>query len=321
MKKVIIVLLLGVIFVFSSFASTTGVNFVTYEVGARSVGMGMSYTGVADSGEAVFYNSGGVAFIEESSIYTSYFSNEFTKQDMFASSIYYPIENLGVMSLNVLYLNYGTSTYTGEYGSQEFGDFSIYETAVGVSYSNELIKNLGFGVNLKYIHSHLADIVGGNASSVALDLGLMYRKNIRLSGDINSKNKIGITIQNIGPDVTYKDAEQSDPLPRYLRMGLSSTLEFDLFNFSQSIMGTYGVDKNTVDTEVKLIHKAGLEYGFEDIIFLRTGYYNDMDNDVSGINWGLTFQYYNISLDFAFDNTSRFGGDDAIKVFSLGYKF
>ena len=96
--------------------------------------------------------------------------------------------------------------------------------AATVGYSTRVTDDLGIGLNLRYIHSSLApfNVQGqdrkGVASTVSFDIAMMWRP--RNLGDIGNRFNVGVNLSNLGPKLTYIDADQADPLPTQLRLGI-----------------------------------------------------------------------------------------------------
>jgi len=189
MRKLLITVIIIILVIFSLNAENTAVDFLTYEMGARSVGMGKTFVAVADDGQTAFYNIAGGAFFDETSVYSSYQNISNTDQKVINFTFFYPMKNSigGVFGLNFLYFDYGTSQTTNVFG-EVINEFRIYETSIGLSYSREILKNLGFGLNLKYIYSHL--FTDYTASDIAVDLGFLYKKKYQLKENLNLKVKM-----------------------------------------------------------------------------------------------------------------------------------
>jgi hypothetical protein len=165
---------------------------------------------------------------------------------------------------------------------------------------------------------------------------------------------IGYVIQNIGPDVTYVNDAQKDPLPMTMRLGLSYRL-FDTItgvndpgllpvgSFKQKftlsaeaakilanndplykrIFTAFTDDSAKYEFE-STVFSAGAEYNYLDMISLRGGYFYDKAGSITGPSFGVGFNYtfsdrYRLFADFAMIT----GGDlvDYNKTFSLGLEF
>ena len=86
--------------------------------------------------------------------------------------------------------------------------------------------NLGVGLSMKFIHADLApddvtlEKLDGTGSTFAVDAGALYKTP-------NDKISVGLALTNMGPDISFIDQEQSDPLPITLRGGVAYTVLAD----------------------------------------------------------------------------------------------
>ena len=143
----------------------------------------------------------------------------------------------------------------------------------------------------------------------AFDLAALYRTRPFPLGSSQGQFSAGFNLANMGPKVQYSDSEQADPIPTNLRFGYAFTVEFDEFNkltlvndFNKDLIK---VDENNVadpfykaifsswspievrtnafqdeDAELEtlgvidqLTIGAGLEYWYNNLFALRTGYF------------------------------------------------
>lgn len=141
--------------------------------------------------------------------------------DMYYEFLAYaqPVKDWGVFGGNLIFLSEGKNQHIDE-NNNVLGEFSSYEFSPTLSYGNRVLPDLGAGLNLKVIHSHLAPFGApgqqgkGIATTWAVDLGLLYHTMLKgLS--------LGVALQNIGPKLVYIDAAQADPLSRNLRLGFA----------------------------------------------------------------------------------------------------
>ena len=163
-------------------------------------------------------------------------------------------------------------------------------------------------MNVRFIHSALSPIGteseqgNGIASTVSVDLALMYRPTkleVPLLGDIGNAFSVGVNLSNLGPKVTYVDADQADPLPTNLRVGLGYKLLNDEYNnlqlgldfsrllvrrredqtsdpFYKALLTAWGDGSGLK----KVIVSGGAEYwyGAPRLIALRLGYFYENPN-------------------------------------------
>jgi hypothetical protein len=124
------------------------------------------------------------------------------------------------------------------------------------------------------------------------------------------------TVTNIGPDISYIDADQADPLPRKLSVGYS----FKLVNSPYNKLAFIGeatkllVDLNDdMQTEIEeIIPHLGLEYWYSNIAGLRAGYVYDKIGVQRYVTLGASLQYSSYRFDFAYippsnDSFNRLG--------------
>jgi ligand-binding sensor domain-containing protein len=131
----------------------------------------------------------------------------------------FPVEEWGTVGGFVNYVSFGKNTQTTSEGADQ-ATFSSYELVGALSYGTRLSKNLGLGVNAKFIYSALAQGItssgeqtDGIAVSYAMDAGLLW-KTAFLKG-----LSLAIVLQNMGPAVFYVDQAQADPIPFTWKVG------------------------------------------------------------------------------------------------------
>jgi len=343
----LLVLFMTPIMVFAQ--SEAGVLFLLIEPGSRPGAMGQSYVSMVNDGFAQFWNTGAMAFNRKDQIammHTNWLGDIF--DDMYYEFLgwnrYYE-ELQGNLGFQVTFLTLGQHEITGPDG-ELLGFFSAFDIAAGATYGYQISDNMGAGIGFKFIYSDLAPgetYAGagggkGRGISYAFDLGFMYKNIFKVDG-LNW----GVNIQNIGPNITYIDEEQSDPLPMNFRTGLSYKIfEDDLNSFiitgdlnkllanddfvlARLITAWYDdggfMSKRERDTT---IFGAGAEYTYWNLLSLRAGWMYDKGGEIIGPSFGVGIQYtfqerYRAFFDFAFQQ----GGElvDFNKTFSLGIEF
>jgi hypothetical protein len=228
-------------------------------------------------------------------------------------SFVYPSKNWGTFGFGVTFLSLGSQQRTDEVGNPQ-GSFYTYEMALTLSYGTRLMENLYGGLSMRYINSHLS-IAGagkeqgtGIGSSAAIDGGVIY--------DMTKRWTLAATVTNIGPNISYIDADQADPLPRKLAIGFNYKLVDSPFN-RLSIIGEASkllVDLNHgLSTEIKeIIPHIGVEYWYSNYVALRGGYVYDKIGVQNYFTLGASLQYSSYRFDFAYippsnENTNRLG--------------
>jgi hypothetical protein len=209
------------------------------------------------------------------------------------SAVKFNWEGYGIFGFSVRYLNLGTVIVTAEDGPEKVDEYEANEFELNLAYSFDIDDSQFFGVGLKYIHSGIirSDVVVGSegeteptspGSSVAVDLG--YYAMLGDWSDYTKDVRFGMSWNNIGPSITYRDNAQSDPLPIILRAGLSTLLMDDEFS---KLRINYEMGLLTLEQTLKSIngsnfleritHSTGLEFTYDNTFILRGGGFFETD--------------------------------------------
>lgn len=313
--------------------------FLTFEPGARGNGLGRAYTAVANDAYAAWWNPGATAFNRKTQIAGTHMpwlqgaGSGF--DDMYYEYLGFNkyFDGIGNMNMHLVLLDAGTQEQTDENGNS-LGDFRSFDFAGAFGYSYDLITDkLGVGANFKLVYSYLGPGTGntedeGKAFSFAFDLGGKYQ-------DLGLKGlDAALTIQNIGPNVTFVDQSQSDPLPMTVRLGTAYQVLDSPMN---KLLVSVEASKILANEDPLLqrfvtgwehfdetIYGAGAEYTYLDLISLRGGYFLDNAGSVVGPSFGVGLQYtfdkrYKLTADFGMISAGEL--TDYNKVFSVGFEF
>ncbi|PID27790.1 MAG: hypothetical protein CSB55_07685 [Candidatus Cloacimonadota bacterium] len=287
-------------------------------------------------------------------------------------------KGIGTLGASVTYLTYGEQTKTNANGD-ELGTFSSYELALGLSYAKQISENTGLGIQFKYILSDLSPEgtgetevdTKGRGMSWAFDFGLKQRNvnpSYILYSPVNAfigiynfgaflagtdgqdyfsedweikKLDFGLNLQNLGPDISFINEEQEDPLPLNFRMGLSYRLLEEKYNrltinadmnklLANSAYGPieriwhcWYDDDSSVEMK-EIIYNVGAEYIYLNLLALRAGYISDRAGKIEGASFGIGVQVpvtktLRLDIDFAMQEAGEL--TDYNKTFSFGAKF
>jgi len=328
MKKVLTVVMLIVLTLFSVsnlFAiSQAAVLFLLISPGARSAGMGESFVAVADDAAAIFWNPGGLAFQrgrEVTLMHAPWLPGLLGSDgDMYYEFLAYRqyFENLGgTLAASVTFLNLGEMAQTGEQGPEVIDTFSAWDMAITLGYATQLSEHLGIGFNMRYIRSNLAPMGAGEekgngvGNAFAVDIGMLYKTPF-LKG-----LSLGFNLSNMGPKITYVDAAQADPLPTNLKVGFAYKILDTEFNrmlisvetnkllvrqgdpFYKALYSAW-TEGSAADQFKSLVSAVGVEYVYDNMIYLRAGYYYDELGKVKYPTFGAGLQYASYRFDFAY---------------------
>ncbi len=322
-------------------AGGAAVPFLLISPDARSSGMGEVGTAIADDIYAIFWNPGGLGFLDymgkdketgenipfrQVSLSYSKWLPQFNA-DLFYShgSIGQHFDKLnGTLAFNFVFMNLGEFTRTLDNGEIK-GKFLSNEFAVGLSYGTIIATDLGLGTQIRYIQSNLAPVSsasGGDAGvgrSLAFDIGILWKPlELNLLGlNLDDRISLGLNLQNVGPKVTYRN--ESDPLPTNLRLGTAFNLYKDEINdwkfaadfakllVKRDSLGSDPLPKSLVtgwdNPGAEL--SFGTEYIYGQTVALRAGYFTEPSRlgNRKYWNFGLGVNYDIFRLDFSFINT------------------
>lgn len=282
--------------------SVGGAQSLYIQPGARPAGMGDCYVALAADASACSWNPAGLAFLERRYNFTLMHTQLVPDWD----DVYYEyaayaqrVEGLGTIGASLIYLTYGEQIATDPDSPEEIGRFNSYEVIPSVAYGTTIGENLAFGLNLKFVHVDLApaqftqDQQKGAGSTFAADFGVLYRMQ-------DGRLMLGSALQHVGPRIAYIDEEQSDPLPRNLKLGVSYGLVADEMNdltVCVEVNKSLVIIEDITDPSIGVILGAGAEYRYYDLLAVRGGYVHDEDGEVKGFAFGMGLKY----KDWAFD--------------------
>ena len=249
-------------------AGNSAAQFLKISPGGRIPGLGNAGTSLGGNAESMFYNPAGIGYLDNMEISVN-FSRLFEDMNYISASVGMPIEGIGTVGIGFIDLFYGdipvviqdSSGELSESGSTGAGDMAFL-----LSWGKEIGDILMVGCNAKMIYQTLED---EKSTSFAFDVGGMKKL-------LDDKLGIGLAVQNLGTESKFMESGFS--LPLVIRFGTSyEVLEIDKHK------GILAVDiLKPMDDNIKI--NAGMEYGFNNFIFLRAGY--RIGNDMAGLTLG-----------------------------------
>ena len=275
---------------------TTSANFLKIGVGARASGMGGAFVGIADDATSIYWNTAGLSQLEQQEIV--FVHNEWyqdVKYEYFGYSL--PVKSRSTLGFSITYLNLGN--FQGyDALDNPTSDFSAYGAVFCAAYAYKVSPTISLGIGLKGIQEKLEE---EKASSLALDFGFIYRPG-RLS--------FGIAYTNLGSSMKF--IEEKEPLPSKLTLGIGYKLFQDRVSLGWDL---------ELPGDDKPVFKQGLEYGYEESVFLRLGYeYKTSARNLegTGVSLGGGFKYSNWEIDYTYSPNQELGDSHRI---SLAYRF
>lgn len=296
---------------------TSGAQSLNITPGARADGMGRANVALSNDATSNWWNPAALAAVDQ-----RVFSLMHTQlvPDL-ADDVYYEylgytqhVEGWGGVGAALIFLTYGKSIATDEQGNER-GTFSSYELSPSLSLGTEIAKGLSAGITLKYVYVSLApkeftlDGQAGTGDTFAADLGALY--------DFPGLPvRLGLNVQNLGPDISFIDEDQSDPIGRNLKFGVG-VKPFESGQFRVLMEGD--LNKSLVYSDEKPIWNAGVEIAYSTYAALRGGYIHDKDGDIVDATFGFGIQVGTLAFDYA--GVPQAEGLARVNKFSLTYRF
>jgi len=314
MRKIIFALLIFSL-AYSDNSKYAG-EFLRIPIGARALGMGGAFIGIANDGSSFYYNPAGVA-ISGSGIFSFMYSSQFgSVADPLASFFHLgyiqSVQGLG-LAINWVRLSVDNIPLTPDYTKIETpidreklvkswsGDsfFSDVEDAFYFSFSREFKFDINFGwsrykvpvslpvgINFKLINQSVG---GEKATGFGFDAGFMFRFSMddflqrENAGDVS----ISLALKDVGKTRISWSTKREHIVESTLMFGIAYTLPVNFL--SGNITVAYS-SQNSYLTD----RMYGIEYGYRDLIFVRFG--KNIENITIGAGIRLDF----LIVDYAF---------------------
>jgi long-subunit fatty acid transport protein len=308
---------------------TSAGAFLGIAVGGAGTAMGGAYTSFARDASSLYWNPGAISRVGNSSVGFMH-SNWLVDTDLSWAGIILNLGNGFALGAQAAMLSTGEEDVTRDDsgGTGEKWDANL--SYVTFNIAKNLTDRFSIGGAVKIVHEQ---IYHETATGYALDVGLLYIT--RFNG-----LRLGMSISNFGskmqldgkdltvpydpdedalgnnPNITAKLKTGEWPLPLFFRVGVS----MEALEFSGNVI-TLAADA-VVPTDNTTIINLGMEYGFNEIFYLRAGYKSLMRAETQeGLTAGLGFRYHvpelsKIHMEYSFNEFGIIGD-----VHSLGFGF
>ncbi len=343
MKKLYKIILLPflILFIFSNVyagsgnrTGTSGAAQLLIPVGARGIAMGGANIASSLGLESLYWNPAGIASLNPSVNVTFSHMSYIADIGVEYGAISADIEGFGALAFNIKSLSVGDIAVTTTSDPDGTGaTFKPQMLVAGVSYSRLLTDNISVGLTANLISETLGEV---DATGFAFDVGVIYQN----LAEINGLN-FGIVMKNIGPQMEYDGAglliqAVSDDLNRPPTFYQANAAAFELpstfeigFAYEPRVDDVNSLKINVNYQNNNFLsdqYKSGLEYGYNEMFFLRGGYTlaSDVESDefIYGIalGAGLNYQVEDIALrvDYAFRDVDYFSGNHVFQI-SFGF--
>lgn len=313
---------------------TTAAQFLKIGVGARAMGLGGSYTALANDVSSLYWNPAGITNINNFTLSVSH-SEWFAEISHDFAGIVLPLSTSDIIALNVIALNTGeqeVTTVTQPEGTGVFYDVS--DLSVGLSYARTLTDRFSVGLTIKYIQQNLYN---ESASTFAMDIGTTLRTGFHdliiamsmtnFGGNMKLEGRDLITISDINNQVSGNystDARLKTepwPLPLMFRVGIAMDLigGSDPFINSEMNRFTMAVDGVHPNDNTEKLNLGG-EYAWNETVFARLGYKinYDVEKWTFGVGVKVNFGNQYAGFDYALIDFRDLG---KVSQFSLHVSF
>lgn len=285
---------------------TLGGQSLKIGVGARAAAMGDAYVAIADDATAVYWNPAGIARLSGQTITLNH--TAWPAEILFDQAAYvFGVKWIpGMFGVNVRALTMSRDKVRTTYLPDGTGEtFDAGEWAYGLTYARSLTDKFSAGLSVNYVQTGLDDITG---KSTTFDFGTLY--DIGVLGA-----KIGMSIQNIGSDMTFID--ESVKMPVFFRVGGS----FSMLQQGESRLLAAAEFTHPPDNSEKL--NLGAEYSFRDYLFLRGGYKMNYDTEGLTAGFGVKFPLTLVKssvarLDYAYSDLKYLSAAHRVSV-NIGF--
>jgi hypothetical protein len=317
---------------------TTSIQTLKLAVGVRGVGMGNAMVAGPRDAEAVWWNPGALTEMQGTQAWLSQINMPANVQlnSLVLARKWGDYSAVALHAINLATDDMPVRTWDRPQGTGE--NFAASDLAVGVTYARKLTDKFSLGGNVRYLRSALdADAV---YNGVSVDVGTLYKTGLR-------SLRLGMAIQNLGPDVTYAGSFEDfrnrvnngdvlvssnfegASLPTVFRLGIA----FDAFQmFGLALDSLYtselAVEMNHPNDNRERLNLGG-EVGYRNVLFLRVGGKFAYDEESFAAGFGLripVFAEYHLRFDYAYSHWGRLtdageGFMDQPHRFALGFEW
>jgi len=312
---------------------TTAAAVLKIAPGARSLGIGNAYVAVSDDIYSTYYNPAGITRADGNS------QVAFNHSNWLADVSYdYAAGSVNVDGLGTLFATFSSlrvpedDVTTIEFPEGDGRTWDANSLVIGVGFARSLTDRFSIGFHLKYIQE---SIWNSSATGIALDVGTYYVtpfNDLVIGASVsNFGTKMQLSGRDLQLNVDPNDSPESGPnnipgqysaekndLPLNFRVGLAmDVVSTRFFKLKAAVDAVHPNDN-------KEYVNSGLEFSYNDMIFLRGGYKAlFLPNSEQGLTLGVGINYsISTELGFTFNYAyGDYGRLDNIQFFDVGLIF
>lgn len=259
--------------------SSSGLEFLRMNVGARASGFGGAYTAIADEPYGIFYNPSGVGGLKYH-YFSSFYGHWFLDTKLGALAAVIPLGKKGNLGFGMRGLFTGMIEQRDEQDPFHYDYYSAYFLNPSFIFAKKL-NSLSLGLGLNGITTKIETTTG---NTLFLNTGLKYSMKII---------DWGLSISNLGVKVLNTNLPAGARFGFCLKPIQGLNLSFDLYKPIKENFSYY----------------LGMEYEPIKLLNLRLGYNNDVyaENFYKKMSIGLGLKVKNIIIDYASASCGIFG--------------
>ena len=270
--------------------------FLLVPFGARAVGQGEAVVADTTIGtEGMWWNPAALSRLPKREVAIHHSQTVIATSDMVTYAM--PSKVLGTIAASAYLVNYGDQQATDAQTGTPIGTITNRNYQLALSYATPIGKRFNAGLTYKFImlRFQCSGVCGAipviSGSTSALDIGAQYTLATKLP------LTIGATVRNLGPALQVKDAEQADPLPRVIQVGVRGRIPVKSLNEANA----------SLDVSADLLSASalgggagglGVSLGYKEQAFLRGGY-KLQQGQGAGPSVGFGFQRGGFGVDIA----------------------
>ena len=287
MKRLITIFALLLSLGLAARAQLSEVNVYPFELesGARPLGMGSAFVGLADDANSLLYNPGGMAWARGVSFSLKDFQNLTALQAYptgLGSSLGLAIVNSNLTDIPI---PGGTATSNSSVMVLSYGTKLNFIPAL---YKKDIFKTIGLGMNLKILMGETLNRTGQpdrSATGLDMDLGILWKR--------TEWWWFGASLQNFLPTKLHWDFGADEGFPASLKLGTAAHLIGDIgspiFQEGRDLLVAGEIDVHHFSPTLL---RLGAELGFNKTYFIRGGIMqqNQSGTTVTPINLGLGYR-------------------------------
>lgn len=286
---------------------SAGAEFLSLELSPRAQAMGGAFSASVLDASSAFGNPAGVNFVDKPSLFVT--TLPYWVSTYFGGIAYIhpldPYQKVYGFARLMNSSNFDGFDVLSDGSVQNLGTFSVSALAMGAGYARRYTDRAVMAIQAKGIYQRFGDFT--SALGIALDVGSVY--------DLKWKGlRFGMALRNLGPDMrpsgekfiyrdSTKEAYESYPLPLTFRLGIA-------MNPIEDERGrlTVAVDMEHANNQAERF-LLGVEYVYQDFLFLRYGYVNGFGGRGNTVfngtsHFGMGIRVGNFQIDYSYSRVN-----------------